>query len=212
MPCRAQSAWQGFCFDFLLHSSSVRKLESCRDEPAPEHLRDRCEVFIADCTSRNFKAKIRGSHPERLRDFALIKPCIGNGSLYTGCFFYILHLVSPFRRSGCPLCRLLITPTDLDRLLCFDDLFKIISYIGKLIAVDHAAYLGGYTMSVNFARYWVKPVYISTVSDFFAFAQFGDFAFEIFHVICLSGFRDFPFPLTFIIIQHSSDNVKCSFD
>ena len=34
------------------------------------------------------------------------------------------------------------------------------------MAVDHAAYLGGYTVSVNFARYWINPVYISTVSDF----------------------------------------------
>lgn len=63
-------------------------------------------------------------------------------------------------------------------------------------------------MSVNFARYWVKPVYISTVSDFFAFAQFGDFAFEIFHVLCLSGFFGFSFPLTLIIIQHSHLKVK----
>lgn len=90
-----RKAQDGVFVLIFLHSRAVRKLESCRDEPAPEHLRDRCEVFIADCTSRNFKAKIRWSHPERLRDFALIKPCIGNGSLYTGCFFYILHLVSP---------------------------------------------------------------------------------------------------------------------
>lgn len=34
----------------------------------------------------------------------------------------------------------------------------------------------------------------------------------IFHVVYLSGVGDFPFPLTFIIIQYSSDNVKCSFD
>ena len=34
-----------------LHFRSVRKLESRRDEPAPEHLRDRCEFRIAKSAS-----------------------------------------------------------------------------------------------------------------------------------------------------------------
>ena len=46
-----RKAQDGVFVLIFLHSRAVRKLESCRDEPAPEHLRDRCEFRIAKSAS-----------------------------------------------------------------------------------------------------------------------------------------------------------------
>lgn len=74
----------------------------------------------------------------------------------------------------------------------FDDFFEIIGYVRIFIAVDNAAYLSSYAMSINFAGHRVKPVYISAVGYFLAFGQLCDPVLKIFHVICLSGFLGFP--------------------
>jgi hypothetical protein len=60
---------------------------------------------------------------------------------------------------------------------------------------------GSYAVPVNFAGHLVKPVYITAVSNFFAFGELCDPVFNIFHAVCLSLFDVF-------IIQHLPDNVK----